>query len=112
VKTTQGGKNVEEIDAIFQRLNEDDDIGGIRNDIADLISQYLHEMQETLGYWEKLYFAGAIAALSANKAVQPTPIWLRLCLVNLEKAFVPASPDREATQKAQARDNKAVRGGT
>jgi hypothetical protein len=83
---------MEEIDALFQRLNEGNDIGEIRNDIADLISQCLQQMQGALDYWEKLYFAHAIAALGWNKVpgAQPTPVWLRLCLVDLEKAFVPA----------------------
>jgi hypothetical protein len=84
---------MEEVTAILERLDHGDNIGEIRNDIAHLISQCLQQNQETLGYWEKLYFANAIAAFHLNKVpgAQPTPLWLRVSLYDLERAFVPAS---------------------
>jgi len=72
-------------------------IGEIRLDITDLIADRLHQVRESLGYWEKAHFANAIAALSwnINSRHQPTTSWLRHCLVNLEKALVPVDQRNE-----------------
>lgn len=83
---------MQEVDAILKRLNDQGDLGEIRLDIADLIADRLNQVRGSLGYWEKAHFANAIASLSRNinSRHQPTTSWLRHCLVNLEKALVPA----------------------
>jgi hypothetical protein len=88
-----GGEIMDEVTAILERLDHGDNIGEIRNDIAHLISQCLQQNQETLDYWEKLYCANAIAAFHLNNVpgAEPTPLWLRLSLYELERAFVPAN---------------------
>jgi hypothetical protein len=88
---------VREIDALFQGLTANDEIGGIRLDIANLIADQLRRKRKSLGYWEKAHFANAIAALGWNISArrQPTTSWLRLCLVNLEKALVPGAQRNE-----------------
>lgn len=86
-----------DIDSILEKLDENGDIGDIRRAIADLIVDRLQKVRNSLGYWEKAYFANAIAALAwnTNSSSQPTTSWLRLCLVNLEKAHVPAEQRNE-----------------
>lgn len=88
---------MKDVDAILKRLNDQGDLGEIRLDIADLIADRLHRVRKSLGYWEKAYFNNAIDALSRNinSRYQPTTSWLRHCLVNLEKALVPADRRNE-----------------
>ena len=62
----------------------------IRLEIANLIGKCLVEKRESLGYWEKSQFAGAIAALSQNVHEGGRDVgWLGLCLVSIEKACTP-----------------------
>jgi hypothetical protein len=81
-------KPMEGIDSILQKLEALEanmnvkNINYIRKEIADLIIERLKSVKDSLGYWEKLHFAYAIATLKTS--------WLRLCLVTLEKAFIPA----------------------
>ena len=86
-----------EVDTILRKLDKGDDIAKVRNEIADLIGDRLRQVRASLGYWEKAHFANAIAALAWNikSRHQPTASWLRLCLVNLEKALVPAAQRNE-----------------
>jgi hypothetical protein len=96
-----------EVNAILRRLDANEDIDGIRLDIATLIADQLRRKRESLGYWEKAHFANAIAALAwnINSRHQPTASRLRLCLVNLEKALLPADQRNENyTQKTNQRD--------
>jgi hypothetical protein len=88
------------VDSILQKLNTGGDIKKIRGEIADLIFEHLQLVQNSLGYWEKMYFAHSISALawdinSSHKPPQDS--WLRLCLVSLENAFVP--PEQWAAKK-------------
>jgi len=94
-----------EVDAIRRKLDSKGNIGEIRSDIADLIASQLQRAGKALGYWEKAHFANAIAALAWNihSRHQPTVTWLRLCLVNVEKALVPA--DRR-DESCTPRDNQ------
>jgi hypothetical protein len=81
-----------EVDAIFRRLRDKEDLGEIRIEIADLIIRCLSTLQNRFGYWEKAHIAHAIANLSRNMSSnhQPTNAWLNLCLVTIEKAMVPS----------------------
>lgn len=90
-------KNMEQVDAILRRIDANEDLGGIRLDIVDLIADQLQRKRQSLGYWEKAHFAHAISALgwNLNARYQPTTSWLRLCLVDLEKALVPADQRNE-----------------
>jgi hypothetical protein len=83
------------VDSILQKLDKGGDIKKIRGEIADLIFEHLQLVQKSLGYWEKMYFAYAINALAWNINSSHEPSWLRLCLVSLEKAFIPAAERNE-----------------
>jgi hypothetical protein len=62
-----------------------------RSAIVDLLLYHLHAAQHTLDDWQKVHFLNAISALAlnVNSLQQPTVSWLRLCLVDLEKAITP-----------------------
>lgn len=80
-----------DLDALFERIDKDSDVDGLRLAIAGAIGKGLEESQESFGYWEKAHFAQAIAALAWNLNVKDrdTTSWLRLSLVNLELAYTP-----------------------
>lgn len=88
---------LKEVGAILQRLDQGDDLGNIRRAIADLIEAKLRAAGPSLGDWEKKHFATAISALgwSTVSQQQPTATALRLCLVSVEKALVPAAQRSE-----------------
>lgn len=84
------------VDSILQQLDENHrDIKEIRCAIADLIEHHLQALKSSLGYWEKAHFANAIASLAWNINSRHQAAWLRLCLVNVEKALVPANQRNE-----------------
>lgn len=81
------------IDELFHQIEAEVDISKLRRNIADLIIHEIEQLGENkVGYWEKLYFANAISALARNfnSTNQPTSSWLKLCLVDIEKALVPS----------------------
>ena len=63
---------MEEIEAIFDKIDQEGNIREIRFAIADLIIGLLKKVSNSLGYWEKTHFADAIAdlALNINSAYQ------------------------------------------
>jgi hypothetical protein len=85
------------VDSILQQLDEGRDIKEIRAAITDLIEHHLQTLKGSFGYWKKTHFANAITALARNihSSHQPTTAWLQLCLVNVEKALVPANQRNE-----------------
>jgi|GEM_PF-1481236 len=85
-----------EIKELFERLNKDKNVDGIRLDIANLIAKSLTQKREAFGYWEKAQFAQAIAALARNihSGRRDSTSWLRLCLVSIKKAHIP--PDERS----------------
>ncbi len=87
---------MKEINDLFERLDKDKDVDGIRLDIADLIAKSLTQKREAFGYWEKAQFAHAIAALAQNVHAghRDSTSWLRLCLVSIENAHIP--PDERS----------------
>ena len=89
---------MDQIDQLFQRINKGPIDSDLRTEIADTILEFLGRKKESLGTWEKLLFAQAIAALSTNvnSAYQPADSWLRICLIALEKAMVPEDQRSEA----------------
>jgi hypothetical protein len=79
-----------DIDALFERIDKDRDLDRLRLDIADAIATALTAMRDSFGYWEKAHLADAIAELAHNVSRgRADTSWLRLCLVNLELAYVP-----------------------
>ena len=96
---------MKEVDALFERLDKDTDVDGIRLDIANLIARSLTAKRETLGRWERVQFAHAIAALAQNihGATSSATAWLRLCLVSIENAHLP-SGNRPDTYAARTRE--------
>lgn len=80
---------MEEINELFERLDKDKNVDGIRLDIANLIAKSLIQKKEAFSYWEKAQFAHAIAALAQNiQGRQDSTSWLRLCLVSIENAHI------------------------
>lgn len=87
-----------DIDAIFEKLDTDVPVQSIRQEIAALITKHLKQLQGALGYWEKFHFLSAISALAWNRnpaEKYKSSAWLRLCLVNIEKGFVPKNERNE-----------------
>jgi len=91
-------KSMKDVDSILKDIEKNGDIKDIREAIADLIVDRLKSVKNSLGYWEKLYFATAIINLNANINLlhQPRIFLLRICICNLEKAFIPATERDES----------------
>jgi hypothetical protein len=90
-----------EIDEIFEKMDSSQIDNEIRISIADLILKNIELKKESLGAWEKSFFAQSISNLATNitSSFQPTDSWLRLSLVNLEKALVPIEERNEEFAK-------------
>ncbi|WP_296445589.1 hypothetical protein [Rhodoferax sp. UBA5149] len=88
---------MKEIDELVERLDSDSNVDGIRLDIADLIAKSLAQKREAFGYWEKAHLAHAIAVLAHNVHAghRDSTSWLRLCLVSIESAYIPADKRSE-----------------
>ncbi|HEV7619033.1 MAG TPA: hypothetical protein VGO51_13125 [Burkholderiaceae bacterium] len=78
-------------DALLLRINDLDHIPAFRIELVLLIFQNLCLLRDSLDQWEKCYFWHAINSLArnVNSVQQPTTAWLRLCLIDLEKALMP-----------------------
>jgi len=79
------------VSEFFQRISEGRIDANLRIDILEEILGCLELKKDTMGTWEKALFAQSLAYLSTNVASksQSTSLWLRLCLVCLEKAMIP-----------------------
>ncbi len=88
---------MDEVDIILEKIDRGVDVNEVRRDIVALLADALQRVRNNLGYWEKAHLAHAIAELAWNvrSRQQPTTSWLRLCLVDLEKALVPADQRNE-----------------
>jgi hypothetical protein len=82
---------MEPFDSLYRQVNDLDNISAFRVQLVELISQHLHRLGDALDDWEKDHFSDAIVALglNVNSKQQPTNVWLRLCLIDLEKALTP-----------------------
>lgn len=80
------------IEWIRDALTDLANVPAIRSAIVDLILHHLQAAEHALDDWQKVHFLNAISALAlnVNSLQQPTASWLRLCLVDLEKAITPA----------------------
>jgi hypothetical protein len=78
-------------DSLYRQVNDLDNIPAFRVQLVELIFQHLHRLGNALDDWEKDHFGNAIDALglNVNSKQQPTNVWLRLCLIDLEKALTP-----------------------
>jgi hypothetical protein len=87
----KGAKPVDEIEALSARVNEDENVDGVRIDIVDLIARLLVERRDTLTYWDKACFAQAISALHWNldQGRFASTAWLQLSLTCLRNLLVP-----------------------
>lgn len=74
---------------LFELINQNENTDKLRLEIANAISLGLSHFRDNFGYWEKLHFAHAIAALAWNirSNQQSSTSWLRLCVVSLDLAF-------------------------
>lgn len=100
------------IQSVLMRLNENHPINEIQQDVVDLIAEALTDMRANLGYWEKAHLAWAIAASGWNlrSTGRPPKAWLRLALVNLDKARVsPAERDESYIPKDESIDALSFR---
>jgi len=89
-----------ELNLIARQLNDGLNIADVRHSIITLMLDQLHALQAAPKYWEGRHFANAVAALGMNihAIQQPTPIWLRLCLVDLRKAIEFTPPNAPYTE--------------
>ena len=85
------------VSEFFQRISEGKIDANLRIDILEEILGCLELKKDTMGTWEKTLFAQSLAYLSTNVASksQSTSLWLRLCLVCLEKAMIPEKDRNE-----------------
>src|SRR4051812_15531777 len=81
-------------DQLNRLLGDATEIPYLRRAIADLILDQLRELQKFPMHWDKSHFANAVAALGMNihSLQQPTEAWLRLSLVDLQKAIRAIQP--------------------
>jgi hypothetical protein len=78
-------------DSLFLQVNDLANISAFRVQLVLLIFQNLSPLRDSLDQWEKDHFGNAINSLALNvdSMRQPTNAWLRLCLIDLEKALTP-----------------------
>src|SRR6185437_11570533 len=88
-----------DINTLLLLLNDEGQVATIRASIVDLMFLLL-DRQELLDSWEIAHLTDAVSALSLNvySLQQPTSIWLRLCLRDLELALMPRT-DRPTIDK-------------
>jgi hypothetical protein len=84
-------KSIEKVEAMFPRLRDDASLPELRAGVATLILESLPELETTPTYWAKVHIAEACRALYANAQRGCGTMWLRLSLINLRYAFLPAS---------------------
>jgi hypothetical protein len=78
-------------DLLFLKVNDLANISAFRIQLVLLIFQNLYPLRDSLDHCEKDHFGNAINSLALNvdSMMQPTNAWLRLCLIDLEKALTP-----------------------
>jgi hypothetical protein len=91
-------------DALLLRINNLDNISTFRIELILLIFQNLYLLRDSLDDWEKCHFWHAINSLArnVNSVQQPTNAWLRLCLIDLEKALMPKEERNERYSRPRA----------
>jgi hypothetical protein len=88
---------MEEINKIFEKLQDTSQLDEVRYEIATLIKSFLKERGEEIDNWEKSCIASAIGSLHSNLSKQQSEsdAWLRHSLVNIEKAYTPKEERNE-----------------
>lgn len=86
-----------ELVSLFERINAGPIDKELKLAIADYIIKCLSEKKGSMGIWEKSQFGSSISAFGSNlnQQHQPPYLWLRHCLVSLEKASVPKEQRNE-----------------
>lgn len=100
---------MQRIDKIVHQLDELGDgskLLNVRHAIATLMLDQLYALQAAPMCWEKFHFFNAVAALDMNihSIQQPTNAWLRLCLVDLQKAIDCVQPNAPYTARDRRLD--------
>ena len=82
---------MDEIEALAARIDRDPDVDALRLAIADLTGRLIAERRDAFGYWEKQWFAQALASLAWNigGGHRDSTAWLRLSLFALQTVLVP-----------------------
>jgi hypothetical protein len=82
---------IQRFDSLFLQVNDLDNIPAFRVQLVLMIFQNLYRLRDSLDDWGKDHFENAINSLALNvdSMRQPTNAWLRLCLIDLEKALTP-----------------------
>jgi hypothetical protein len=91
-------------DSLFLEVNDLTNIPASRVQLVLLIFQNLYRLRNSLDQWEKDHFGNAINSLALNvdSMRQPTNAWLRLCLIDLEKALTPKEEHYERYFRPEA----------
>jgi hypothetical protein len=84
-----------QLNDILRLLEDGANLPLVRRAVLDLILHQLHALQAVPMHWEKAHFANAVAALGMNihSIYQPTDAWLRLALVDFQKAVLAIKPE-------------------
>lgn len=80
-----------DINETDRKIGERGDLDEVRNEIMALIKEALETFGEKINNWQKTHISSAIGNLACNIAQRKKDcdIWLRLCLVNIQKSYTP-----------------------
>lgn len=94
--------------ALFRQFRDEVPSPETQRVIATAIGACLEEVKDRLSYWEKTHLASALSALAWNlhSRRKPTDAWLRLALVNAEKALAPSSKRNDNYGRSDPEINK------
>lgn len=82
---------MDSINSLIECVIRERDLDKLRLAIANAIAARLVDSRGSFGYWQKVHFAQAIAALAWNVSIsgEQATSWLRFCLASLELASTP-----------------------
>lgn len=89
---------------LIQKLEESGNTPEIKLSVAVYLAGCIEVVRNRFGDWEKLHLANAVAALARNISTPSAgTAWLRLCIVNADKALVHPEQRNEAYVTRYAR---------
>jgi len=97
------------LEILLHQLDNVQNVDVLRLAIVAHVHKRLHEQDGRLDDWETTHLANAIGALelNVNAVQQPTIAWLRLCLVDLQRALMPEA-DRHETVVLRSDDGVRI----